>query len=151
MIISSGTKKGQKTFTFLFLGILAVLLFMAAVSKNLNYLTIILFAMIFFSPVYLYTLNFYDVYVERDFIKVSNLFSTKRVEKNLFVKVVPAKKVLITFNSPYFTILFKDNKKYNFILKRPIVEVFSRNRTMIAEELTKDVNSVIQTNEVRNT
>jgi hypothetical protein len=138
MVISSGTKTGQTIVIGLF-GFIYLLLSIAYLqSGNLNYLLIIVVSLILFLPVFLYTIKFYDITIEENDFVISNLFVKKRINASLFSDILPAKNVLPILNSPYFSIHFSNNEKYNFVKKRLLSETF-QSRSFISKKITKDI------------
>lgn len=144
MVISKGVKKGQATMLIIILLIFMLLLIGGFIANNANYIYIILLGCLLFGPIYLYNLKFYDIYMRNDFFIISNLIRKRKISESEFIGVIPAKKVLFTLNSPYFTILFKDGSAFNFVKERPLKQVLHKDRKLISEELTRAISESIK-------
>jgi amino acid transporter len=143
-ILSEKAKNGQKAIFIIFSFIYALLIIFGLTTNQIFYFYIVLVGAFLFSPVYLYTLNFSDIYIKDDFFYF-NRFLKKEVKIPIskFEKIVPMQTLLWTFSSPDFTIILKDKKKFHFrTLKKQ--EFLSVNRKPTAEKLTSEIKALLE-------
>lgn len=126
--------------------IFTLLLIAGLIANNINYIYIyiILLGFLLLAPIYLYNLKFYDIYIQNDFFIISNLIRKRKISSSEFIEIIPAKRVLFTLNSPYFTILFKDGEAFNFIKERSLNQIIKKDRELISKELTLAINEFIK-------
>ena len=136
-IFSRDVKPGQKVVLVLLMCILIIILVLAILYSSFNYLLIFFLGLVCFFPIYLYALSFYTVELDQDFFVLSNIFKKKKITKKNFVKVIPTKTALTTFNTGYFTIIFDTGEHYNFSanIKRGLII----NKKKVAQQITDEI------------
>jgi hypothetical protein len=139
MIISKNAKSGQLIATVIFSGIFLLIVLLAIVSKNYNYLLIVAVGVVGFLPAYMYSLKFFDISMDCDYIYFNKLFSKEeRVLREKFKEVTPLKFSLPTVNNRTFSFTLKDGRSFWFNYKSQELG-FLPDRYAIAKSLSSQI------------
>ena len=143
LTISNNAKLGQLVICIIFLGIFSFLILLWVLTGNLNYLLMVGFALVFFSPPLLFIARLYDCYIDGNYFYFSNLISTSRIEKSLFKDVQPMRGSFLAINNPYFTIIFTNGKRFHFINRKWPGQHFLSSRKSKAEIIKKSILEIV--------
>lgn len=139
MILSKNTKTGQLIATVMFSGVFLLIMLLGIVSKNVNYFLIVALGIVGLLPVYVYSLKFFDISLDSNYIYFNRLFSKEeRIPKEKFREIMPLKFSLPTSNNRSFSFNLNDGRSYWFNYNSQKLSFFP-DRFKIAKDLKSQI------------